>query len=315
MAQTTRSDFGEWTALDLVQRFGAIPLHRIRRTPPPGAATERDVIEIREHEDRLCELVDGVLVEKATGEYEAYLGSLLTYLLWAFVRPRKLGVVLSSDAMIRLAPGLVRIPDVSFFSWEERKRDITDFIRLGGSQDQGRPLQLQFCFARLSPHLPKLKREPAEKRFAGKALRIFHDGDRCAWLINVHALLKRIDQPAELGPVGHVFVHLGLQILQIVGGRTELDDEIRTQRRKRLLLFLRQPIPPRSTHPGRVRRSLGAVRKNESRGRVEGHSGAVGLGPAPQTDAQFEVQSTVRSSPREGGRRRERTDGRLAIQA
>jgi hypothetical protein len=27
------------------------------------------------------------------------------------------------------------------------------------------------------------------------------------------------------------------------------------------------------------------------------------------------VQSTVRSSPREGGRRRERTDGRLAIQA
>jgi len=117
MAQTTESDFGEWTAWDLVQRFGAIPLHRIRHTPPPGTATERDVVEIREHEDRLCELVDGVLVEKAMGEYEAYLGSLLTYLLWSFVRPRKLGVVLSSDAMLRLAPGLIRIPDVCFFSW------------------------------------------------------------------------------------------------------------------------------------------------------------------------------------------------------
>ena len=117
MAQTTEPHFGDWTAVDLVQRFGAIPLHRIRHTPPPGTATERDVIEIREHEDRLCELVDGVLVEKAMGEYEAYLGSLLTYLLWSFVRPRDLGVVLSADAMLRLAPGLVRIPDVSFFSW------------------------------------------------------------------------------------------------------------------------------------------------------------------------------------------------------
>jgi len=117
MAQTTDSEFGDWTALDLVQRFGAIPLHRIRRTPAPGRATERDVVEIREHEDRLCELVDGVLVEKAMGKYEAYLGSLLTHLLWSFVRPRNLGVVLSSDAMVRLAPGLIRIPDVSFFSW------------------------------------------------------------------------------------------------------------------------------------------------------------------------------------------------------
>jgi Uma2 family endonuclease len=117
MAQTTQSDFGGWTALDLVQRFGAIPLHRIRHAPPPGTATERDVIEIREHEDRLCELVDGVLVEKAMGKYEAYLGSMLNYLLWAFVHPRKLGVVLSSDAMLRLAPGLIRIPDVCFFSW------------------------------------------------------------------------------------------------------------------------------------------------------------------------------------------------------
>jgi Uma2 family endonuclease len=117
MAQTTESGFGGWTALDLVQRFGAIPLHRIRHTPRPGTATERDVIDIREHEDRLCELVDGVLVEKALGEYEAYLGSLLTHLLWSFVRPRDLGVLLSADAMLRLAPGLIRIPDVCFFSW------------------------------------------------------------------------------------------------------------------------------------------------------------------------------------------------------
>ena len=117
MAQTTDYNFGDWTALDLVHRFGAIPLHRIRQTPAPGMATEQDVIAIREHDDRLCELVDGVLVEKTMGAYEAYLGSLLTYLLWTFVRPRKLGIVLSSDALVRLAPGLIRIPDVCFYTW------------------------------------------------------------------------------------------------------------------------------------------------------------------------------------------------------
>jgi hypothetical protein len=46
-----------WTAADLVERFGAIPLWRIRLEPPPGAATEEDVIAIRDREKRLCELV------------------------------------------------------------------------------------------------------------------------------------------------------------------------------------------------------------------------------------------------------------------
>jgi hypothetical protein len=54
----------EWTAADLVERFGPIPLRRIRLDTPPGSATEQDVIEIYNREKRLYELVDGVLVEK-----------------------------------------------------------------------------------------------------------------------------------------------------------------------------------------------------------------------------------------------------------
>jgi len=118
MALTAESYAGTWTAVDLAARFGPIPLSRIRSIPPPGTAREEDVVEIHDREDRLCELVDGVLVEKAMGTYEAYLALLLGRLLGNFVEEHYLGIVLGADGMMRLAPGLVRIPDVSFISWD-----------------------------------------------------------------------------------------------------------------------------------------------------------------------------------------------------
>jgi len=117
MALTAEPDAGTWTAVDLAARFGPIPLSRIRAIPPPGTAREEDVVEIHDHEDRLCELVDGVLVEKAMGTYEAYLALALGSLLQNYVAQQRLGIVLGADGMMRLAPGLVRIPDVSFISW------------------------------------------------------------------------------------------------------------------------------------------------------------------------------------------------------
>lgn len=118
MAHAAQPAVGTWTAADLLQRFGAVPLHRLRHDPPPGTATERDVAEIHHREDRLYELVDGILLEKTVGTYESYLAGVLTHLLWAFVKAKDSGIVLGADGMMRLAPGLVRIPDVSFISWE-----------------------------------------------------------------------------------------------------------------------------------------------------------------------------------------------------
>ena len=106
------------TLADLVERFGPIPAGRIRTNPPPGTATEQDVIDIEARESRLCELVDGVLVEKTVGYYESYLAVQLIYFLAGFVRRRRLGVVAGEAGMMRLSTGLVRIPDVSFISWE-----------------------------------------------------------------------------------------------------------------------------------------------------------------------------------------------------
>ena len=63
----------DMTVADLLELFGPMPAGRIRTSPQPGTATEQDVIDIEERESRLCELVDGVLVEKTAGYYESYL--------------------------------------------------------------------------------------------------------------------------------------------------------------------------------------------------------------------------------------------------
>lgn len=118
MAHATEPATGTWTAADLVERFGAIPLSRIRHDPVPGTASESDVIEIHDREDRLYELIDGVLLEKTVGTYESYLAAVLVQLLGSFARENDLGIVLGADGMMRLAPGLVRIPDVSFIAWD-----------------------------------------------------------------------------------------------------------------------------------------------------------------------------------------------------
>ncbi len=106
------------TLADLLERLGGLPLDRIRFRPYPGTATEQDVLEAEERDNRLCELVDGVLVEKAMGYREAILAVALARLLADFVVPRNLGHVTGADGMLRLFPGLVRIPDVAFASWD-----------------------------------------------------------------------------------------------------------------------------------------------------------------------------------------------------
>lgn len=104
----------ELTLADLSRLFGAMPAWRIRTVPTPGTATEEDVIEIEGKEHRLCELVEGVLVEKTVGYRESYLAVQLVTELWSFVKPRKLGIVTGEGGMMRLFPGLIRIPDVAF---------------------------------------------------------------------------------------------------------------------------------------------------------------------------------------------------------
>jgi Uma2 family endonuclease len=108
---------------DLVRHLGDIPLDRILLRPAPGMATERDLVALLDAPDkRLCELVDGVLVEKPLGTKEALLAGVLVQYIWNFVERRDLGLVVGPDGPMRLWIGLVRIPDVSFISWNRLPR-------------------------------------------------------------------------------------------------------------------------------------------------------------------------------------------------
>ncbi|MCY2967685.1 MAG: Uma2 family endonuclease [Planctomycetota bacterium] len=106
------------TLADLVDRLGDVPLDRLILSPAPGVAVEADMIDVRERDNRLCELVDGVLVQKPMGFRESILAAALAQFLREFVVPHNLGHVSGADGMVRLAPGLVRIPDAAYFAWQ-----------------------------------------------------------------------------------------------------------------------------------------------------------------------------------------------------
>jgi Uma2 family endonuclease len=104
------------TVAEIVGRVQDVPLDRIIWHPFP--ATEDDVLRLSEAEPkRLCELVNGLLVEKVMGHQESLLAGWLITCLNNFVVPRRLGIVGAPDAFMRLAPGMVRLPDVAFIHW------------------------------------------------------------------------------------------------------------------------------------------------------------------------------------------------------
>jgi Uma2 family endonuclease len=108
------------TAEELAARIGAVPLWRVRTDPSPGSATEADVERIRRDEDRICELIDGVLVEKAVSDKSAFVAAELIFFLNSFVRPRRIGWVLAPDGYVWLFGRHLRAPDVSFVRRNQR---------------------------------------------------------------------------------------------------------------------------------------------------------------------------------------------------
>lgn len=103
-----------WSIADLQAHLGDISAERIRMFPPPGYATEADVLEI---EDRLCELEDGILVEKPMGWYESILAVLVAHKISSYLEDHDLGQVLGAGGSLKILPGVVKIPDLSFVSW------------------------------------------------------------------------------------------------------------------------------------------------------------------------------------------------------
>lgn len=119
MSTTSVSSFpADWTAADMQEHLGGIPLDRILMVPPPGTATEEDVLAVHARTGRLCELVDGTWVEKVMEYRESRFAVVLGHFLETYLDARPLGSVAGADGMLRLFPGMARIPDLSFILWE-----------------------------------------------------------------------------------------------------------------------------------------------------------------------------------------------------
>jgi Uma2 family endonuclease len=158
------------TVADLLERLGGIPAERVRYYPLPGTATEQDVIDVEIRENRLCELVDGVLVEKPMAYNESFVAGFILTHLNQYVLPRKLGIVTGEAGMIRLFPGLVRIPDVAYVSRE----------RLPGGV---RPTDPVPC---LSPNLvvEVLSESNTRKEMDRKRGEYFANGVQLLWMVD-----------------------------------------------------------------------------------------------------------------------------------
>jgi Uma2 family endonuclease len=156
-----------WTVARLSRHFG-VPPERLLLHPRPGMATEDDLIYVNDH-DRCCELVDGVLVEKAMGFYEVFLGSVLLRLLGEFIDRHQLGIVVGSHAHMRLFPGLVRMPDAAFISWERLPRSEVPDVPVAG----------------LAPDLAVevISKSNTRKEMTRKLGEYFSAGVRLVWLV------------------------------------------------------------------------------------------------------------------------------------
>ena len=188
------------TLADLLQYLGGIAPDRVRFRPPPGTATEEDVLAIHTREGRLYELIDGVLVEKAVGLRESYLASVLITILWSFVRPRNLGIVTGEAGTMRLAFGLVRIPDVAFISWQ----------RLSGRRIPTEPIPA------LAPDLAVeiLSSSNTPGEMARKRQEYFAAGVQVVWQIDPNARTVEVYTTPEQSTV--------LRETQILAGGTAL---------------------------------------------------------------------------------------------
>ena len=121
MATVTKAE----TMGDILRRLGGIPADRVRLSPVPGTATERDLILANDHNDPICELIDRTLVEKTIGQEESRLAFILMGFFFIFNREHKLGTFFGPDGPSRLSPNQIRYPDVWFVS-QNRLRECKD---------------------------------------------------------------------------------------------------------------------------------------------------------------------------------------------
>lgn len=174
----------DWSLADLHAHLGGIPIERIRGNPPPGQATIEDLVRINARRDCICELIDGVLVEKSAGQFESRLAFLIGFFLESFLQENDLGICLGADGPLELSPDQVRIPDITFVSWDQFPAGVPrDEAILRGSPDMA---------------VEVLSKSNTKAEMSRKLNDYFESGTRLVWYIDpVTETAKSYSSPDE----------------------------------------------------------------------------------------------------------------------
>jgi Uma2 family endonuclease len=160
----------DWTVADMLVRLGGVSPKRILMKPTPGDATEEDLVAVHARSGRICELIDGVLVEKIMGAPEALLAGFILHLFWNYLEIHDLGIVLAPDGLLRILGRQVRAPDVSFIRWER-------FVGRQVPREQIFPVAPDLAIEILSPGNTKAE-------MSRKLRDYFTSGVRLVWYID-----------------------------------------------------------------------------------------------------------------------------------
>ena len=106
------------TFAEVSARVGDVPLDRILTRPEPGTATPDDLLNSAITRHRPCELIDGILVEKAMGSKEDGIGLWIAVQIFNFASFQNLGKLFGAQGGFVVGGMTVRMPDVSFYRWD-----------------------------------------------------------------------------------------------------------------------------------------------------------------------------------------------------
>lgn len=179
-----------WTIADVHARLPGFPDDRILIYPTPGTATEQDLLEAEARTGRICELIDGTLVQKTMATYESMLAFALGYFIQRYLDTNDIGTLTGPDGLLKILPAQIRPPDVSFIRWE----------RLPG-RDSPKP-----AVYAIAPDLATeiLSENNTKAEMDRKLKEYFKAGVRLAWYIEPATRTARAylspDDWTEIGP-------------------------------------------------------------------------------------------------------------------
>ena len=117
---------------DFLAALGDVPIERVMFDPPPGTATERDLLHYVDGDEKcLCELVNGTLVEKPVGLWEGRIGMRLGSKMENWAEENDAGAVSGADSTLRMDGGNIRLPDVCFISIDRLPKTLAPVPSVG----------------------------------------------------------------------------------------------------------------------------------------------------------------------------------------